>query len=91
MLKFNLFISFLFCIYLLGKVLDYCTFHECVSFSKWDSQRMLEFKCPSGTFTLMKYLVIDDFVKPFTFSTLVEEGPFDGQLEMVIKVHLLKN
>lgn len=49
---------------------------------------MLEFKCPSGTFTLMKYLVIDDFAKPFTFSTLVEEGPFDGQLEMVIKVCL---
>lgn len=70
-----------------GKSLDYCTFNECVSFSKWDSQRTLEIaKCPSGTFTLLKYLVIDDFQKPFSLSTLVEEGPFDGQLDLVIKV-----
>jgi hypothetical protein len=52
---------------------------------------MLEIpKCPSGSFSLLKYLVIDDFNKPFTFSTLVEEGPFDGQLELVIKVETKK-
>jgi len=69
-----------------GKALDYCTFHECASFTKWDAQRILELKCPSGTFILMKYLVLDDFAKPFNFSTLVEEGPYEGHLEVVIKI-----
>jgi hypothetical protein len=81
--------SFSHSLIFVGKSLDYCTFNECVSFSKWDSQRMLEIaKCPSGTFTLLKYFVIDEFQKPFSLSTLVEEGPFEGQMDLVIKVCL---
>jgi len=66
-------------------VLDYCIFHDCVSFQEWDVDRTLNFFPPDGQFVLFRYSLSDTFTPPFLIHPFVEE-PGDSQLDVLIRL-----
>jgi len=66
-------------------IVDQCSFHDCVSFSEWESERTLSFFPPEGEFALFKYRTLDQFQPPFKLFPYMEE-PGVGQLDILVKV-----
>lgn len=46
-----------FCLIKNPRILDDLSFHPCVRFKRWESERVLSFIPPDGNFTLMNYHV----------------------------------
>lgn len=46
------------------RILDDVSFHPCVRFKRWESERVLSFIPPDGNFTLMNYHVSSQKLVP---------------------------
>jgi len=66
-------------------VIDQCSFHDCVMFHEWESERTICFYPPEGEFSVFKYRTQDSFQPPFKLFPFMEE-PGANQLDVLVKV-----
>jgi len=71
-----------------GIAIDDCTFHQCVSLAKWDTERTISFIPPDGEFELMKYRTTQNVEIPFTITPIVTEH---SRTRIEIKVAVKSN
>lgn len=61
---YNVHLLCLFCLIKNPRILDDVSFHPCVRFKRWESERVLSFIPPDGNFTLMNYHVSSQKLVP---------------------------
>jgi len=66
------------------RMIDDCSFHPCVRYSRWENERNISFIPPDGSFTLMKYRIFQQIQPPIYCKPTITFDQYGGKVTVMV-------